>query len=247
MLDRKFVFDNFERVKKNQLNRGQVAISSDDMDRFYTLMQEKSQLEIKNKLNQKECNYSLVNEIENTIKLLEKEIYLIEIQMAALTDEDVPIGVDSSENITIKEEGIIKEYLYGARSHVQIGELLNILDFDRAAKVAKHMHVYYLRLGARLERAVYNFMLDTHVDEHGYDEMITPYIVDESVMFNSGLYPRFRNEFFHTDFEDYSLIPSAEPPIENFHAGEVLKESDLPIKYTALSPCFRVEHGDCVA
>lgn len=244
MLDRNFVFENFDKVLTNQKNRGLVGLSEKKMKRFYVL--EKKRRFIKNII--KENKYPILSFMWHYIEdILEEKVHDIEVNIAAYSDEDVPIGKDSSDNIVVKEWGKVDGTCQPRNSHVDLGKNKGILDFDRADKVAKHMNVFYLGMGAKLERALYNFMLDTHTEKGQYIEMITPYIVDERIMYNSGLYPRFQNEFFRTTFEDYTLIPSAAESIEGYHADEIIDAADLPLSYVSLSPCFRVEHGECVA
>lgn len=244
MIERDYIINNFEYVLHNQLNKGEVGLSEDKMRSFYNLEVERRKVyqQIKNTENR-------ISKLFLKIKLkqLERRVQEIEVQIAAITDPDVPFGKSSKDNVVVRDWGDQSKGDFEYKSHVDIGKKLKILDFDRADKVADHMNVYYLNNGAKLERALYNFMLDTHTYENAYQEMIPPYIVNSRAMFNSGLYPRFENEFFRTDIENFSLIPSSAIPIENFHSDELLHEKDLPIQYSALSPCFRVEHGDCVA
>ncbi|KCZ16201.1 tRNA synthetase class II core domain family protein, partial [Acinetobacter baumannii 45052_2] len=115
--------------------------------------------------------------------------------------------------------------------------------FERGAKVAGSRFVYYKGLGARLERAVYNFMLDQHIYEHGYTEMITPYIVNSKAMFGTGQFPKFKEDVFQLENTDLTLIPTAEVPLTNYYNDEILDGADLPIYFTALSPAFRSEAG----
>lgn len=245
MLNREFVLNNIELIIENQKRRNRTKVL-DKIEEYLTfdvqlkkLLTEKANLDIS--LNNKEEQF-----LNKEIDILEEKMYTIELSFANLLDESVPDGKSEDDNIVVKKNLKIKKKNFPIKSHIDIGKELSILDFDRADKVSEHMNVYYLREGAQLERAVYNFMLDTHTLENNYDEMIPPYIVNYNSMQHSGLYPDFYSEFFHTDFENFSLIPSAAIPMENFHGNEIINEESLPIKYVALSPCFRVEHGDCV-
>ena len=125
-----------------------------------------------------------------------------------------------------------------------MAEALDILDFERGAKVSGSRFLYYKGLGARLERAIYNYMLDLHVEKHGYTEMITPYMVNEQSMYGTGQFPKFKEDVFQlTDERNLTLIPTAEVPLTNYYANEILDEAQLPIYFTALSPSFRSEAG----
>ncbi len=130
------------------------------------------------------------------------------------------------------------------KPHWEVAEALDILDFERGAKVSGSRFLYYKGLGARLERAIYNYMLDLHVEKHGYTEMITPYLVNEQSMYGTGQFPKFKEDVFQlTDERNLTLIPTAEVPLTNYYANEILEEAQLPIYFTALSPSFRSEAG----
>ena len=126
---------------------------------------------------------------------------------------------------------------------MDVADDLGILDFERGAKVSGSRFVFYKGLGARLERAIYNFMLDTHTMEHGYQEMMTPYIVNSASMYGTGQFPKFKEDVFQLADSDLTLIPTAEVPLTNYYRDEILKGEDLPIYFTALSPSFRSEAG----
>ena len=130
-----------------------------------------------------------------------------------------------------------------AKTHDEIGLKLGILDFDRAAKVTGARFTFMLGMAARLERALISFMMDTHANEHGYREAISPYIVNGKSMYGTGNFPKFKEDVFHLSGSDYYLIPTAEVPMTNFYAGEILKEEQLPQRFSAFSACFRSEAG----
>jgi seryl-tRNA synthetase len=133
--------------------------------------------------------------------------------------------------------------LHGAKTHWEIGEALGILDFDRAAKIAGARFAVLWGAGARLERALINFMLDVHTSDHGYREVLPPFMVNRAAMTGTGQLPKFEEDLFRLRDEDYFLIPTAEVPVTNLHREEILSESALPIRYTAYTPCFRREAG----
>ncbi|MGO3381392.1 MAG: serine--tRNA ligase, partial [Loigolactobacillus coryniformis] len=137
----------------------------------------------------------------------------------------------------------IPELSFTPKAHWEIGEQLGLLDFDRAAKVSGARFVYYKNAGAQLERAVYNFMLDLHTREQGYQEVIPPYLVTGKTMFGTGQFPKFKEDVYTVEATGMTLIPTAEVPLTNYYANEILDEADLPIYFTALTPCFRSEAG----
>jgi len=157
--------------------------------------------------------------------------------------KSVPVGKDETQNPTIKRWGEIKEYPFETKAHWDIAENLSILDFKRATKISGARFCVYTGLGARLERALINFMLDLHVKKHGYTEMLPPFIVNSNSLMGTGQLPKFREELFKLENTDYYLIPTAEVPVTNYFNDEILNEEDLPIKFAAWTPCFRSEAG----
>lgn len=156
---------------------------------------------------------------------------------------DVPVGEDDSDNVELRKVGEPTEFSFEPKAHWDIGENLDILDFERAAKIAGARFTVYKGLGARLERSVINFMLDLHVREHGYKEILPPFMVNRDAMTGTGQLPKFEDDMFHLPAKDFFLIPTAEVPVTNLFGGEILKEEDLPVYYTAYTPCFRKEAG----
>ena len=156
--------------------------------------------------------------------------------------DGVPVGPDDSYNREEYKVGKIPEYDFEPLNHWDVGENLGILDFDRARKVSGARFVYYLGLGAQLERAVYNFMLDEHMKE-GYTEVLPPYIVKAASMYGTGQFPKFKKGVYQVNGEDMTLIPTAEVPLTNYYRGEIIPEEKLPVYVTALTPCFRSEAG----
>ncbi len=158
--------------------------------------------------------------------------------------EDVPIGVDETANEEIRRWGELRDFSFEPKDHVDLGEALGILDLERATKITGSRFSILKGAGARLERALVNFMLDVHTTEHGYTETLPPFIVNRTSLFGTNQLPKFEDDlFFLNDERGLALIPTAEVPVTNYHAGEILDAKDLPICYAAYSPCFRSEAG----
>lgn len=156
--------------------------------------------------------------------------------------DSVPVGADEEENVEVRRWGTPREFTFEPKAHWDLGEDLDILDWERGAKVTGARFLFYKNLGARLERALYNFMLDEHIAE-GYQEIITPYMVNHDSMFGTGQYPKFKEDTFELADTNFVLIPTAEVPLTNYYRNEILEENDLPIYFTAMSPSFRSEAG----
>ncbi|MGT2906825.1 serine--tRNA ligase [Streptococcus dentiloxodontae] len=156
--------------------------------------------------------------------------------------DSVPLGADEDENVEVRRWGNPRQFDFDIKAHWDLGEDLDILDWERGAKVTGSRFLFYKGLGARLERAIYNFMLDEHAKE-GYTEVIPPYMVNHDSMFGTGQYPKFKEDTFELADTDYVLIPTAEVPLTNYYRGEILDGKDLPVYFTAMSPSFRSEAG----
>jgi seryl-tRNA synthetase len=157
--------------------------------------------------------------------------------------ESVPFGKDEQDNPVVKRWGEIPEFSFPPKPHWELGESLGILDFERAAKITGARFTLYWGLGARLERALINFMLDLHTSMHGYQEVLPPFMVDSTAMTGTGQLPKFKEDLFKLEDWDYYLVPTAEVPVTNIHQNEILEEDNLPLYYTAYTPCFRSEAG----
>lgn len=155
----------------------------------------------------------------------------------------VPVGADESANVEVRRWGSTPEVEFERKAHWDLGEALDIIDFQRAGKISGSHFVLFKGEGARLQRALVQFMLDLHIQKHGYTEVIPPYIVNRQSMFGTGQLPKMEEDMYRTDLDDLFLIPTAEVPVTNMHRDEILSEDDLPIYYTAYSPCFRREAG----
>jgi len=176
------------------------------------------------------------NELEDWVKA-----FLIDIPN--LPHEDVPVGKDDTENRLEKTWGAPRSFDFQIKDHADIAENLGILNLKCAAKLTGARFPLYIGAGARLERALINFMLDIHITEHGYTEVLPPFIVNRETMTGTGQLPKFEEDLFKLEGWDYYLIPTSEVPMTNIPAGEILDESTLPIKFTAFTPCFRSEAG----
>ena len=157
--------------------------------------------------------------------------------------EGVPFGKDDEDNVEVRKFGEPTKFQFEPKAHWDIGEDLDILDFQRAAKVSGARFTVYRGLGARLERAIACFMLDLHTIEQDYTEIIPPYMVNRDSMIGTGQLPKFEDDMFYIPQKDFFLIPTAEVPVTNLRAGEILDEEELPVHYTAFTPCFRAEAG----
>ena len=184
-----------------------------------------------------------IGNLEKQLEQVEKGIYDFLVNLPNIPHFSVPIGKDETENVIVKFWGEKPVFSFSPKPHWEIGEKLDILDLKRAAKICGSRFAVYKGEGAALERALINFMLDLHVQEHGYIEIFPPFLVNEKTMFGTGQLPKFKEDLFKIEGEDYYLIPTAEVPVTNLHQDEILQESQLPIKYVAYSACFRAEAG----
>jgi seryl-tRNA synthetase len=161
-----------------------------------------------------------------------------------LPEADVPVGADESANVEVRRWGTPPVFDFEPKDHVDLGEALGILDFERATKIAGSRFSILNGSGARLSRALVNFMLDVHTREHGYMETLPPFLVNRTALFGTNQLPKFEEDLFHIkDERKFALIPTAEVPVTNYHAEEILEAAHLPKKYTAYTPCFRSEAG----
>lgn len=266
MLDVKMIRQNTEEVKAKLATRG---VPGAVIDEFTTLDEQRRSLLVKTeelkkyrndvsgeiaKLKREKADaadkIAEMKEVGEKIKVYDNEIGEIDEKLTTISttlpnlpNDSVPVGKDEADNIEVRRWSEPNAFGFEAKAHWDIAEDLGILDFERGAKVSGARFVYYKGLGARLERALYNFMLDQHVYEHGYTEMITPYIVNSKAMFGTGQFPKFKEDVFQLADTDLTLIPTAEVPLTNYYNGEILEGADLPIYFTALSPSFRSEAG----
>lgn len=184
-----------------------------------------------------------IREIETGLRSVEESLADLNLRIPNIPHESVPAGQDASDNVEIRRWGTYPAFSFAPKPHWDLGEALGILDFDRAAKLAGARFAVMLGAGARLERALINYMLDRHTTQHGYREILPPLLVNRTTMTGTGQLPKFEEDLFRLKDEDYFLIPTAEVPVTNLHRDELLDEEMLPIRYTAYTPCFRREAG----
>jgi len=260
----KFLRNHFEEVKGKLVHRGEDLSALDqfgELDaRRRELIAETEQLKAKRneaskqisllKREQKDADGAIkeMRAVSDQIKVFDKELTdiqekldLVMLSIPNIPHESVPIGEDEEDNIENRKWGEIPTFSFEPKPHWDIATELDILDFERAAKVTGSRFVFYKGLGARLERALINFMMDLHADEHGYKEMLPPYMVNRASLTGTGQLPKFAEDAFHTEEWDYFLIPTSEVPVTNYHRDEILV--DLPKKYVAYSANFRSEAG----
>jgi len=265
LLDKRFIRDNFEFVKKKMDQRG-VAV---DLDSFAQMDEERRSLlkeaeELRHKKNMvsekiggmiknKEDASELISEmksvsekikgLEERIKGVEDDMDRISLFIPNIPHETVPIGREESENALVKNWGEPRDFKFTPRPHWEIGESLDIIDFERASKISGSRFALLKGYGALLERALISYMLDLHIKEHGYTEVWPPLMVNSDSMFGTGQLPKFEQDLFRTSDGEYYLIPTAEVPVTNIHREEILDGGMLPRKYVAFTPCFRSEAG----
>lgn len=191
-----------------------------------------------------------MKELGNRIRAMEEQLREAETRLADLAlripnvpHESVPPGKSADDNVEVRRWGTPPQLTGPIRSHIELGEQLGILDFDRAAKVAGARFALLRGSGARLERGLINFMLDLHISRHGYQEVLPPFLVNRMSMTGTGQLPKFEEDLFRIDANDLFMIPTAEVPVTNIHRDEILSDELLPIRYTAYTPCFRREAG----
>ena len=262
MLDIKIIRNDPEAVKKAVGSRGanmdeviDEVLRCDEVRRK-TLAEVESMKSMQNAVSKKipvmkkngEDTSAVMSEMkELSDKISEKNKELSELEKAQreliltipnIPNKDVPIGKDDSENVEIRRWGEPRKFEFEAKAHWDIGKNLDILDPERAAKVTGARFHFYKGLGAKLERSVINFFLNTHT-ENGYKEILPPYIVNSDSLYGTGQFPKFKEDEFKLENTDYYLIPTAEVPVTNYHRDEILDGDKLPIKYCAYSACFR--------
>ncbi len=185
---------------------------------------------------------SKIDSLEVKLKETEEGLSKLLLLIPNIVDESIPVG-DAANNKIVRQWGEARKFDFAARPHMEICEYLDIVDFARGAKIAGSNFILYKKRGARLERALINFMLDLHTSSHGYKEMWPPALVNRSSMTGTGQLPKLEEDMYRLKEDDLFLIPTAEVPVTNIHRDEVLNEEDLPIYYTAYTPCFRKEAG----
>jgi seryl-tRNA synthetase len=184
-----------------------------------------------------------IKDLDGKLSEIEEELHRSLLLIPNVPHESVPVGKDENDNPVVKRWGEISQFSFSPKNHWELGESLGILDFKRAAKITGARFTLYWGLGAQLERALINFMLDLHTTKHGYLEVLPPFMVNSSAMTGTGQLPKFKEDLFKLEDWDYYLVPTAEVPVTNIFMNEILEEDDLPLLYTAYTPCFRSEAG----
>ncbi len=265
MLDIKLIRENPQRIKEALKNRNNNL----DIDALLGLDQEwraltKDAEELKRRRNtaseeiavlvkenhdikDKRAELRLVSqktkEIDDKVGELRLKINEIMLNVPNIPHESVPVGKNATANREIKTWGMPKKLGFEAKTHIELGEKLDIIDFPRAAKITGSNFVLYKGLGARLERALINYMLGMHTQKHGFTEVSPPFIVNRASMTGTGQLPKLEEDMYHAAVDDFFLIPTAEVPVTNIHRDEIFNLEDLPKYYTAYTPCFRREAG----
>ncbi|EAC3130347.1 serine--tRNA ligase [Listeria monocytogenes] len=266
MLDVKLLRNNFDEVKQKLQNRGEDLGEFEkfgELDkRRRTLIVETEALKsqrnevsqeiakLKREKQDADAKIEEMRVVGDRIKTLDIELREIDekldmilMSIPNIPHESTPVGESEDDNVEIRKWGEVRAFDFEPKAHWDLGTDLDILDFENAAKVTGSRFVFYKKLGARMERALINFMMDLHSNEHGYEEMLPPYMVNRASMTGTGQLPKFEEDAFLIEAEDYFLIPTAEVPVTNYHREDILKAEDLPRKYTAFSACFRSEAG----
>jgi seryl-tRNA synthetase len=220
-----------EKAKQNKVSQEVAILKRSGQDASH-LIQEMQKL------------VGSIKEMETKAAESEIEVNHLLSQLPNKCHASVPVGSSEQQNAVQKTVGQAKSFSFQALDHSTLGEKRNLLDFERGGKVAGARFTFLRGTLARLERSLMQFMMDTHANEGGYEEMIPPYIVNSKSLFGTGQFPKFKEDVFHLENTDYYLIPTAEVPVTNFYAGEMLKEEELPIKFAGFSPCFRSEAGN---
>ena len=266
MLDIKRIREDFDGVKKAVESRGKGDFGIDKV-REYDIERRKLLAEVEQMKNQQSTSSRQIpvlkkegkdttelmaemKQLSEKIKVLDGQVSEVEAKLRdALLNipntpyKDVQEGADDSDNVELRKWGEPRTFDFDEKAHWDIGTDLDILDFERATKIAGTRFTVYKGLGARLERAVINFMLNLHTEEHGFTEILPPFMVNRDAMIGTGQLPKFEDDMFHVPEKDFFLIPTAEVPVTNLRMNEIIDEAELPIYYTAYTPCFRKEAG----
>lgn len=184
-----------------------------------------------------------IKQKEKEWQAIKSELDVALLQIPNMPHESVPRGKDEQDNVTVRTWGDLPAFDFEPKTHLALGTLHQLFDFERASRVSGSGFPLYTGVGAKLERALINYMLDFHVKEYGFRELFPPFVVRQPAMQTTGQLPKFAEDMYHTDVDDLYLIPTAEVPITNIHREEILDEADLPIQYAAYSACFRREAG----
>jgi len=184
-----------------------------------------------------------IKAMDDEVRDVDARLHQLLLSIPNIPHESVPYGESEDDNVEVRRWGEPRQFDFEPKAHWDLGVDLGILDFERAAKISGSRFAMFRGAGARLERALINFMIDVHTQEHGYKEVWPPYLANETAMIGTGQLPKFTEDMFHVEGTNYYLIPTAEVPVTNLHRDEILSIDDLPIYYVAYSACFRAEAG----
>lgn len=266
MLDIRYLRNNFVSVKERLTARGEDLT---ELDQFEAIDQKRRELiakteELKSKRNDVTKQIALlkkekkdadkmikemrqvgdeIKKIDDELREVDNRLNQIMLSIPNIPHESVPVGETEDDNVEVRKWGEVRTSNFEQKPHWDVATELGLLDFERAAKTTGSRFVFYIGLGARLERALINFMMDYHAENHDYEEMLPPYIVNRTSMIGTGQLPKFEEDAFKLEDWDYFLVPTAEVPVTNYHREEILSANDLPKKYVAYSASFRSEAG----
>ncbi len=265
MLDLKFISENAEFVKEVVKNKKEKA----NIEELLALYENKKKLQfnfdnlkatqnkVSKEIAKKKKNKENADELLAQMKLEAEKVKKISVELSEASKKleeallkvpnvygkNVPIGQTEDDNEIVRYEGEKKEFSFKPKSHIELAEKHHLLDIERGTKLTGSGFPTYVNKGAMLERALINFMLDFHIQKHGYTELKVPFMVNRKTMTGTGQLPKLENDMYRITEDDLFLIPTAEVPVTNFYAGEILSEKDLPVKFVSYTPCFRREAG----
>lgn len=268
MLDIKKLRENLDEIIKRLNTRGQdysylkEVVELDDrrkelvqeVEQYKNYRNEKSKLigQLKREGKEAEVQETMkivdvysedIKKFDQEIADIEKKIYETLAYTPNVPRETIPVGSSEDDNVCMRKVGELPKFDFKPKKHYEIAEELDLLDFEVAGKITGSRFVMYKGIGARLERAIINFFLDLHVNEHGFTEYLPPFMVNSKTMFGTGQLPKFKEDMFGVEDTDYWLIPTSEVPLTNYYADDILIKPELPMKFTAYTPCFRREAG----
>lgn len=265
MYDLKFIRENFDALQR-ALDTKRVALDIAsfpliDEERRNTLAEVENLKALRNRVSQEIAELKKqkgdadakivemrevaerIKTMDDKVRELEARLYEIQIRLPNIPHESTPIGASPADNVEVKKWGEAPRFDFTPKPHWELGEALDLIDFSGGARVSGSFFVNFKGRGARLVRALINFMLDMHIEQHGYTEVFPPFVVNRKTMFGTGQLPKLEEDMYRIDQDDLFLIPTAEVPVTNLFADQMLRGEDLPINYTAYTPCFRREAG----
>ncbi|MDL1877058.1 serine--tRNA ligase, partial [Cytophagia bacterium CHB2] len=263
MLDLKFIRDNFAQVeagvrKKNAAidlsefpkldeKRRQILLKAEELKALRNRVSEeigkskKQGQDASSQMAEMKQVSDQIKTLDNDLKQVEEALYQLQIRIPNLPHESVPAGKSAADNVVVRQWGELPTFEFQAKPHWELNESLRLIDFEGGAKVSGSFFVNFHGRGAKLARSLINFMLDLHVEKHGYTEVSPPFVVGRQAMFGTGQLPKMEDDMYRVEADDLFLIPTAEVPATNLLPGEMLQGEALPINYTASTPCFRRE------